>query len=105
MHNNDTDQLQPSLTLSRYFSHGFNKKFARTTQQLRQAVGGSDVTIDILFEALLEKFNLQQRLVRDFAKYIQSWLVSIKRKYAYWVELYKDMQKKKDVLQLHLTKS
>ncbi|KAF8938256.1 hypothetical protein BGZ47_008659 [Haplosporangium gracile] len=53
--------------------------FARTTQQLRQAVGGSDVTVDILFEALLEKFNLQQRLVREFAKYIQSWLVSIKQ--------------------------
>ncbi|KAG0211934.1 hypothetical protein BGX33_003960 [Mortierella sp. NVP41] len=61
------------------FSHGFNKKFARTTQQLRQAVGGSEVTVDILFEALLEKFNLQQRLVREFAKYIQSWLVSIKQ--------------------------
>jgi len=61
-------------------SHGFNKKFARTTQQLRQAVGGSDVTVDILFEALLEKFNLQQRLVREFAKYIQTWLMSIKRK-------------------------
>ncbi|KAG0379281.1 hypothetical protein BGX24_001039 [Mortierella sp. AD032] len=59
--------------------HGFNKKFARTTQQLRQAVGGSEVTVDILFEALLEKFNLQQRLVREFAKYIQSWLVSIKQ--------------------------
>jgi hypothetical protein len=27
----------------------------------------------------LEKFNLQQRLVREFAKYIQTWLVSIKR--------------------------
>ncbi|KAK3832845.1 MAG: hypothetical protein J3R72DRAFT_372696, partial [Linnemannia gamsii] len=54
-------------------------KFARTTQQLRQAVGGSEVTVDILFEALLEKFNLQQRLVREFAKYIQSWLVSIKQ--------------------------
>ncbi|KAG0209136.1 hypothetical protein BGX28_010515 [Mortierella sp. GBA30] len=59
--------------------HGFNKKFARTTQQLRQAVGGSDVTVDILFEALLEKFNLQQRLVREFAKYIQAWLLSIKQ--------------------------
>ncbi|KAF9926697.1 hypothetical protein FBU30_003773 [Linnemannia zychae] len=53
--------------------------FARTTQQLRQAVGGSEVTVDILFEALLEKFNMQQRLVREFAKYIQSWLVSIKQ--------------------------
>ncbi|KAG0053694.1 hypothetical protein BGZ83_000578 [Gryganskiella cystojenkinii] len=60
-------------------AHGFNKKFARTTQQLRQAVGGSDVTVDILFEALLEKFNLQQRLVREFAKYIQAWLISIKQ--------------------------
>ncbi|GJJ70554.1 hypothetical protein EMPS_02903 [Entomortierella parvispora] len=59
--------------------HGFNKKFARTTQQLRQAVGGSDVTVDILFEALLEKFNLQQRLVREFAKYIQTWLISVKQ--------------------------
>ncbi|KAF9943340.1 hypothetical protein BGZ67_000019 [Mortierella alpina] len=59
--------------------HGFNKKFARTTQQLRQAVGGSEVTVDILFEALLEKFNLQQRLVREFAKYIQAWLLSIKQ--------------------------
>ncbi|KAF9955697.1 hypothetical protein BGZ72_003491 [Mortierella alpina] len=61
--------------------HGFNKKFARTTQQLRQAVGGSEVTVDILFEALLEKFNLQQRLVREFAKYIQAWLLSIKQIY------------------------
>ncbi|KAF8932122.1 hypothetical protein BGZ58_007214 [Dissophora ornata] len=60
-------------------SHGFNKKFARTTQQLRQAVGGSDVTVDILFEALLEKFNLQQRLVHEFTRYIQAWLVSIKQ--------------------------
>ncbi|KAF9580872.1 hypothetical protein BGW38_002302 [Lunasporangiospora selenospora] len=53
--------------------------FSRTTQQLRQAVGGSDGTVDILFEALLEKFNMQQRLARDFVKYIQSWLVSIKQ--------------------------
>ncbi|KAF9161554.1 hypothetical protein DFQ26_004428 [Actinomortierella ambigua] len=58
--------------------HGFNKKFARTAQQLRQAVIGSEVTVDILFEALLEKFNLQQKLIRDFAKYIQAWLVSMK---------------------------
>jgi len=49
-------------------------------------VGGSEVTVDILFEALLEKFNLQQRLVREFAKYIQSWLVSIKRTYAHVIE-------------------
>ncbi|KAF9194572.1 hypothetical protein BGZ50_006085 [Haplosporangium sp. Z 11] len=61
------------------YAHGFNKKFSRTTQQLRQAVGGSEVTVDILFEALLEKFNLQQRLIREFAKYIQTWLVSIKQ--------------------------
>ncbi|KAF9974857.1 hypothetical protein BGZ73_001672, partial [Actinomortierella ambigua] len=58
--------------------HGFNKKFARTAQQLRQAVGGSEVTVDILFEALLEKFNLQQKLILDFAKYIRAWLVSMK---------------------------
>ncbi|KAI1302996.1 hypothetical protein EDD11_005449 [Mortierella claussenii] len=61
------------------YVHGFNKKFARTTQQLRQAVGGVDVTVDILFEALLEKFNLQQRLAREFARYILAWLVSIKQ--------------------------
>ncbi|KAG0301457.1 hypothetical protein BGZ98_008339 [Dissophora globulifera] len=66
------------LTVSR-FRHGFNKKFSRTTQQLRQAVGGSDVTVDILFEALLEKFNLQQHLAREFARYILNWLVSIKQ--------------------------
>ncbi|KAG0233704.1 hypothetical protein BGW42_007290 [Actinomortierella wolfii] len=59
--------------------HGFNKKFARTAQQLRQAVGGSESTVDILFEALLEKFNLQQKLIRDFAKYIQAWLVAMKQ--------------------------
>ncbi|KAF8947095.1 hypothetical protein BGZ46_005654, partial [Entomortierella lignicola] len=59
-------------------SHGFSKKFSRTTQQLRNAVGG-DVTVDILFEALLERFNLQQRLAREFANYIQTWLVSIKQ--------------------------
>ncbi|KAG0334714.1 hypothetical protein BG004_000295, partial [Podila humilis] len=53
--------------------------FARTTQQLRQAVGGSEVTVDILFEALLEKFNLQQRLIREFVKHIQNWLISIKQ--------------------------
>lgn len=64
-------------------SHGFNKKFARTTQQLRQAVGGSEVTVDILFEALLEKFNLQQRLIREFVKHIQNWLISIKREYLF----------------------
>ncbi|KAI7818537.1 hypothetical protein BC939DRAFT_401341, partial [Gamsiella multidivaricata] len=54
-------------------------KFSRTTQQLRQAVGGSDVTVDILFEALLEKFNLQQSLAREFVKYILAWLLSIKQ--------------------------
>ncbi|KAF9415575.1 hypothetical protein BGZ94_000061 [Podila epigama] len=72
---NDSD------TITRHVndSHGFNKKFARTTQQLRQAVGGSDVTVDILFEALLEKFNLQQRLIREFVKHIQNWLISIKQ--------------------------
>ncbi|KAF9308230.1 hypothetical protein BG003_011398 [Podila horticola] len=53
--------------------------FARTTQQLRQAVGGSEITVDILFEALLEKFNLQQRLIREFVKHIQNWLISIKQ--------------------------
>jgi hypothetical protein len=90
-HINDTNFIDARLL----YSHGFNKKFARTTQQLRQAVGGSDVTVDILFEALLEKFNMQQRLVRDFAKYIQSWLVAIKRKYAQWVKLLNDKQKKK----------
>ncbi|KAF9540190.1 hypothetical protein EC957_004589 [Mortierella hygrophila] len=46
---------------------------------LYAAVGGSEVTVDILFEALLEKFNMQQHLVREFAKFIQSWLVSIKQ--------------------------
>ncbi|ORZ06291.1 hypothetical protein BCR41DRAFT_311662, partial [Lobosporangium transversale] len=56
-----------------------NDSDVRTIRQLRQAVGGSDVTVDILFEALLEKFNLQQRLARDFAKYILAWLVSIKQ--------------------------
>ncbi|KAG0268840.1 hypothetical protein BGZ95_002298 [Linnemannia exigua] len=81
---NDSDDFLRAMILYRLWvdlpnSHGFNKKFARTTQQLRQAVGGSEVTVDILFEALLEKFNLQQRLVREFAKYIQSWLVSIKQ--------------------------
>ncbi|KAF9157449.1 hypothetical protein BGX20_003949, partial [Mortierella sp. AD010] len=54
-------------------------KFSRTTQQIRQAVGGSDVTVDILFEALLEKFNTQQRLAREFASFILAWLVSIKQ--------------------------
>lgn len=86
---NVTNQIRTLLFFVRLCSHGFNKKFARTTQQLRQAVGGSEVTVDILFEALLEKFNMQQRLVREFAKYIQSWLVSIKRKYAHRVKLYK----------------
>ncbi|KAG0013313.1 hypothetical protein BGZ80_011158 [Entomortierella chlamydospora] len=60
-------------------SHGFSKKFSRTTQQIRQAVGGSDVTVDILFEALLEKFNMQQHLAREFANFILAWLVSIKQ--------------------------
>ncbi|KAI8358936.1 hypothetical protein B0O80DRAFT_382637 [Mortierella sp. GBAus27b] len=53
--------------------------FSRTTQQLRQTIGGSDVTVDILFEAFLEKFNFQQVLARDFTRYIVSWLVSIKQ--------------------------
>ncbi|KAF9295124.1 hypothetical protein BGZ88_002749 [Linnemannia elongata] len=70
---NDSDIVYVSITLNTW------SEFARTTQQLRQAVGGSEVTVDILFEALLEKFNMQQRLVREFAKYIQSWLVSIKQ--------------------------
>ncbi|KAF9363953.1 hypothetical protein BGX34_002933 [Mortierella sp. NVP85] len=48
------------------------------SDQLRQAVGGSNVTVDILFEALLEKFNLQQAIAHKFVKYILAWLVSIK---------------------------
>jgi hypothetical protein len=67
-------------TLFLSLRHGFNKKFSRTTQQLRQAVGGSNVTVDILFEALLEKFNLQQAIAHKFVKYILAWLVSIKGK-------------------------
>ncbi|KAF9957920.1 hypothetical protein BGZ65_001776 [Modicella reniformis] len=51
----------------------------KNDSDLRQAVGGSDVTVDILFEALLEKFNLQQALAREFARYILVWLVSIKQ--------------------------
>ncbi|KAF9101958.1 hypothetical protein BGX27_011245 [Mortierella sp. AM989] len=73
----DTDVSQFFEELNAF--HGFSKKFSRTTQQIRQAVGGSDVTVDILFEALLEKFNLQQRLAREFVGNILAWLVAIKQ--------------------------
>ncbi|KAI8643910.1 hypothetical protein BD408DRAFT_414084 [Parasitella parasitica] len=59
--------------------HGINKRFTRRAQKFKQVTGlAGEPTHDIVFEALLLKFEEQQELVRQLARDVQGWVRHIK---------------------------
>ncbi|KAL0090872.1 hypothetical protein F4703DRAFT_1790823 [Phycomyces blakesleeanus] len=54
--------------------HGFNKTLTRHAQRFRQTTGlSSEPTQDQSFDALYQKFESQQEIVRQWVKAIQEW--------------------------------
>ncbi|KAI8334159.1 hypothetical protein EDC96DRAFT_525492 [Choanephora cucurbitarum] len=59
--------------------HGINKRLTRRAQKIKQATGFAiEPTHDILFEALYEKFEEQQEMVRQLAREVQGWVRHVK---------------------------
>jgi hypothetical protein len=60
-------------------SHGINKRFTRRAQKFKQVTGFAvEATHDIVFEALLLKFEEQQELIRQLARDVQGWVRHVK---------------------------
>ncbi|KAL0144724.1 hypothetical protein V8B55DRAFT_1455283 [Mucor lusitanicus] len=59
--------------------HGINKRLTRRAQKFKQVTGFAvEPTHDIVFEALLLKFEEQQELVRQLARDVQGWVRHVK---------------------------
>lgn len=60
-------------------SHGINKRITRRAQKFKQVTGFAvEATHDIVFEALLLKFEEQQELIRQLARDVQGWVRHVK---------------------------
>ncbi|CAO3591430.1 unnamed protein product [Absidia cylindrospora] len=59
--------------------HGINKKLTRKAHRIRQVTGlAAEATQDTLFDALHQKFEDQQEIVRQLARDIQAWVRQVK---------------------------
>ncbi|KAJ3093225.1 hypothetical protein HK102_000026 [Quaeritorhiza haematococci] len=59
--------------------HGISKKFTRGTEKLKQATGiNSDVTVDPLYDAVMERLELQHRQILKLRDELSNWIKAVK---------------------------
>ncbi|KAL9556408.1 hypothetical protein MBANPS3_001898 [Mucor bainieri] len=73
------DKKKTDISQEAKGGHGINKRLTRRAQKFKQVTGFAvEPTHDIVFEALLLKFEEQQELVRQLARDVQGWVRHVK---------------------------
>ncbi|KAJ3415864.1 hypothetical protein HDV05_003928 [Chytridiales sp. JEL 0842] len=58
--------------------HGLSKKITRGVQELKQATGAGESTVDHEYDNIVNKFFMQHEQVQEFSKELANWVKSVK---------------------------
>ncbi|RUS26236.1 hypothetical protein BC938DRAFT_471041 [Jimgerdemannia flammicorona] len=58
--------------------HGINKTITRRAQKFKQVTGMGEITIDIFYDALCQRFTEQQETARQLERDIQLWIDDVR---------------------------